>query len=75
MPTHPVQPYYAAFLRAHGLTTVPPRHHAYIAWITRQWREWDRLCGRSTTGFRSDQDHAAFGLWLAARVPDEAKAA
>lgn len=63
-----VQPYFAAYMRAHRMTEAPaPPHHEYLFWIQAQWREWRELNGFRPEQPLSEEQRKKFGRWLAKR--------
>lgn len=60
------QPRWLLYCRAHGYDpaeTSPARNAAYIAWIGRRWREWDKLTAHHGYG-HVEADHEAFDARL-----------
>lgn len=64
VPTAEYQPYYAAFVRAHGRDAGTV---AYITWCREQWDAF--FAAHPGVRRYSDEAHRTFGPWLTARWP------
>jgi len=56
-----LQPHYAAYMRAHGLTELPAKHTGYINWIHGMWTAF-RL--ESAAKYGSEAERQDFEEWL-----------
>jgi hypothetical protein len=74
------QPRYRAYCIANGCETTSEMWkydggsgHNFMAWINRQWREWEKANGRKEDSIHTAEDHIAFDEWLLKKVETEAK--